>query len=151
MKKILCMDPHDLTGAWVGETLTEEAIRAYLDLNLPTDNITHGNLSHIAECCHHLYLWSMGGYPVLGSFLSAILENDLMAAVAAADDINRTALWVYAQFIYNVAPGNWKEMPKRLAMLEARRENMKCKTPILVTLGEVTIRPPFHIESDEES
>ena len=39
-----------------------------------------------------------------GSFLRAVMENDLMAAVATADDENSKLLRVYARFAYNELP-----------------------------------------------
>jgi len=43
-----------------------------------------------------------GWFP--GSFLSAVLENNFMAAVGSADSINAQRLKEYAQFIYNEVP-----------------------------------------------
>jgi hypothetical protein len=39
-----------------------------------------------------------------GSFLTAVLENDLMEAFARADDTNSENLRKYAQFLYCFAP-----------------------------------------------
>ena len=39
-----------------------------------------------------------------GSFLEAVLSNNLRDAVARADDINRDALPDYVRFLYNHAP-----------------------------------------------
>lgn len=39
-----------------------------------------------------------------GSFLEAVLENDLMEALGRADVENQSLLGAYAQFIYNYAP-----------------------------------------------
>lgn len=39
-----------------------------------------------------------------GDFLRHVLCNDLMAALGAADDINRHSLLTYGQFLYNHAP-----------------------------------------------
>lgn len=39
-----------------------------------------------------------------GSFLTAVLENDLMEAFGRADDINRERLFDYCSFLYNEAP-----------------------------------------------
>lgn len=41
-----------------------------------------------------------------GSFLTAVICNDLTSAVQAADDINRLRLHQYVQFFYNHAPSN---------------------------------------------
>jgi len=39
-----------------------------------------------------------------GSFLTAVLENDLMLAVLRADSINRRHLFDLAEFLYSKAP-----------------------------------------------
>lgn len=39
-----------------------------------------------------------------GSFLTAVLSNDLMGALGRADDINLDALPAYGRFLYNDAP-----------------------------------------------
>lgn len=43
-----------------------------------------------------------GAHP--GSFLSAVLRNDLISAAENADDINRYALYEWAVFVYNAVP-----------------------------------------------
>jgi len=40
----------------------------------------------------------------LGSFLGAILSNDLVSAAENADDINKAYLFEYAQFMYCELP-----------------------------------------------
>lgn len=39
-----------------------------------------------------------------GSFLTAVLSNDLMGALGKADDTNLHALPAYGRFLYNEAP-----------------------------------------------
>lgn len=39
-----------------------------------------------------------------GSFLKAVLENDLVGATGQADDENRHLLWHYANMLYNAFP-----------------------------------------------
>jgi hypothetical protein len=41
-----------------------------------------------------------------GSFLMAVLTNDLMGAVGRADDMNRYALFDICLWLYNEAPSN---------------------------------------------
>lgn len=41
-----------------------------------------------------------------GSFLFAVLSNDLMGAMGKADDVNLYALPDYGRFLYNNAPAN---------------------------------------------
>lgn len=45
-----------------------------------------------------------GWYP--GSFLNAVLCNDLKEAAATADEINKHYLFQWAQFLYNEIPMN---------------------------------------------
>lgn len=50
-----------------------------------------------------LVRWIMLGiHP--GSFLSALLKNDMMGAIAGADEENKKALIQYAIFLHNYAP-----------------------------------------------
>lgn len=39
-----------------------------------------------------------------GSFLTAVLSNDLMEAMGRADDVNLRSLPAYGRFLYNEAP-----------------------------------------------
>jgi len=39
-----------------------------------------------------------------GTFLTAVLSNDLRGACAAADEVNRLALYDYVYVLYNCAP-----------------------------------------------
>ena len=50
-----------------------------------------------------------------GSFLNAVLSNDLMGALREADDANRNALWAYGNFLYNCAPSDAYGSPERVA------------------------------------
>ena len=55
------------------------------------------------HCRDGLLLYLEKGVPV-GSFLEAVLSNDLREACARADDINRRSLFDYVQFLYRYAP-----------------------------------------------
>lgn len=58
-----------------------------------------------------------------GSFLYAVLCNDLVGAVSAADDVNITRIPVYAAFLYNEAPSpSWGSKEKVEAWMERQRE-----------------------------
>lgn len=50
-----------------------------------------------------------------GSFLRAVLENNLMEALGRADHINRHALFEYGSFLYNEAPPNCFGSPENVA------------------------------------
>jgi len=74
-------------------------------------------LDHIAMCIHHIYRWYHEGYPI-GDFLTAVVRNDFMSACFKADDINRKALYLYALFLANKVPFDYREM----AMGKTRKE-----------------------------
>lgn len=54
----------------------------------------------------------LGIYP--GGFLTAVLEGDLYEALGRADEINRHALWDYANFLYNHSPSGCFKTKERV-------------------------------------
>ena len=50
-----------------------------------------------------------------GSFLRAVLSNDLMGAMGRADDVNLKALPAYGRFLYNEAPSLCFGSPEKVA------------------------------------
>lgn len=50
-----------------------------------------------------------------GSFMTAVLSNDLMGALGKADDVNRHQLFAYASFLYNEAPRACHGSPEAVA------------------------------------
>lgn len=60
-----------------------------------------------------LALWINYGIPP-GSFLMAVLENNLMEAFRSADQINRHHLFQYANFLYNFAPSSCHGSPEKV-------------------------------------
>lgn len=59
---------------------------------------------HMIEVLSNYYF---RGWPP-GSFLTAVLQNDLREAACHSDEYNRRHLWDYANFMYNVMPtGSW--------------------------------------------
>jgi hypothetical protein len=77
---------------------------------------------HIADGLRHLPTHMHGGiarYIVRGippgSFLTAVLSNDLMGAFGKADDENRDALFEWARFIYNFAPTGCHGSPEKVS------------------------------------
>lgn len=85
-------------------------IRKYLeDNNEP--NLTPEELDHITMCVDHIQKWYYEDYP-LGSFLTAVVKNDLMGAVFQADCINSKALKLYAWFLHWEMPDGWREKAK---------------------------------------
>jgi len=56
-----------------------------------------------------------------GSFLRAVLENDLKGACARADEDSKAALWDIVGFLYNYAPmGCWGSPDKVSRWIEQR-------------------------------
>ena len=82
-------------------------IRKYVEDNNES-HLTPDELDHVAMCMEHIIKWYYDDYP-LGSFLSAVVSNDLMAAVFQADDINRKALKLYAYFLTWNLPADWRK------------------------------------------
>ncbi len=57
------------------------------------------------HCQQALKDWILVAYSP-GSFVTAVLENDLMQACGRADHINRHCLFDYVSFLYNDAPAS---------------------------------------------
>lgn len=74
------------------------------------------------HCQESLSDYILYGAPV-GSFLTAVLSNDLRGATAKADDDNLPALRGYVVFLYNYASGDcWGSPQKHLDWLQRGRE-----------------------------
>lgn len=70
--------------------ITEESVR--LNAEVLPQHMREGAIGYV------LYGWEPG------SFLRAVLCNDLIAAAANADDVNKYALHLWAVFVYNAVP-----------------------------------------------
>jgi hypothetical protein len=104
------MEASILSARWISKELTEVDIYDYLVGNIGATNYYKRDvIMHVSECCYAIYLWSIGSIPDLGSFGRAVVANDLTEAVHCADEDNKLALWLYVAFLYNVAPGGWKD------------------------------------------
>jgi len=58
-----------------------------------------------------------------GSFLTAVLENDLMRATAQADKENREAIFEICKFVYNELPSAcWGSREKVRNWIEIKRK-----------------------------
>ena len=58
----------------------------------------------------------------VGSFMTAVLSNDLMGAAGKADDMNRRWLHQWCAFLYNHAPVGSFGSPEAVSAWLARRE-----------------------------
>jgi hypothetical protein len=107
------MNAEELTRKWVEKTLTVGEIDEYLWCNIiDASEPCSCHVKHIAEGLHAIYLWSTAQIPELGSFLQAVVKNDLTEAVHRADEHNKIGLWLYVAFLYNVAPAGWRNNEK---------------------------------------
>jgi len=85
-------------------------IREYVERN-NEPGLIPDELDHVAMCCEHIQKWYYEGHP-LGSFLDAVVRNDLMEAVLKADDVNIRALKIYAWFLTWNLPADWRQKAK---------------------------------------
>jgi len=72
--------------------------------------------AHVVTCLRDIVLWYGGGLPDydLDPFMIAVVKNDFMRACGEADDINRKILPLYAKFLFNNLPGDWREKGSRI-------------------------------------
>jgi hypothetical protein len=110
------MDSYKLLGDWRKGRLRKEDVKEYLREGCDNDIaplLTDEELDHVADCCMSIYNWYREGLRP-GHFLTGVLLNDLDMAVGCADHTNKKALALYIKFLYNVAPGDWREKAKEL-------------------------------------
>lgn len=100
-----------LHAKWIEGTLSQEDVKAWLVEQTEIKDLGDEELNHVAMCLHHLYLWHKEDLPV-GHFLSAVLKNDFMEACGRADNTNKKVLPIYAMFLYNYAPIDYKTKAK---------------------------------------
>jgi hypothetical protein len=86
-------------------------------------------LARIPEHCREgLSMYLLYGVPP-GSFLRAVLSNDLSEACARADEENQRALYDYVYVLYNVAPANaWGSPTKVDDWIKAAQEARAAST-----------------------
>lgn len=58
-----------------------------------------------------------------GSFMNAVLSNDLRESFATADDFNRYELFDIVKWLYNEAPGSCWGSPEKVKMWLERGRN----------------------------
>ena len=88
--------------------MTLAEIRRYVEDNKDDSDLTPNELDHVAMCMEHILKWYYEDYP-LGSFLTAIVNNDLINAVFQADDVNIKALKLYAWFLTWNLQSDWRK------------------------------------------
>ncbi len=61
-----------------------------------------------------IILWIEHGHAAYpGSFMTALLSNDLMGAIGKADEVNAAALRTWAVYLYNYAPSGCFGSPEK--------------------------------------
>jgi len=106
------MNSGDIHRKWDDRSLTRQDILAYLNRNVFTvrdDKPSDAEAHALAGMCYALYSWSIGEGS-LGHFLTAVKNNDWAGICDHGDTLNSRYHWVYRMFLYNCAPGNWREM-----------------------------------------
>ena len=86
-------------------------VRQWLERNvslMPDLELDAKELDHVAMCMHHIYRWYQEDYPI-GDFLKAVVKNDLCEAFFRADDANRKSLYLYALFLHNKLPADYRK------------------------------------------
>uniref|UniRef100_A0A6M3LNZ9 Uncharacterized protein n=1 Tax=viral metagenome TaxID=1070528 RepID=A0A6M3LNZ9_9ZZZZ len=97
--------------------MNESDIRKWVEDNAKYNEIllrlTSDELDHIAMCMHHIYRWCEEDYPI-GGFLTAVVRNDFTETCFKADDVNRKALYLYALFLANKIPFDYRKKAEEL-------------------------------------
>jgi len=86
----------------------EKWVKQSADGLMPEIPIDQEEIEHISMCMEHIYRWYFEDYPI-GDFLTAIVRNDFCEACFHADGMNRKALYLYALFLANKLPFDWRE------------------------------------------
>lgn len=98
--------------------------------------------------------WLGEGEPhpkVMGSFLIAVLTNDLLGAFARADMQNAASMRHWAEFLTSFAPpGSYGTMAELLAWHEARHGKRWGWENVNVTVGGTVVGPPLVVDDRVE-
>lgn len=109
----------NLVDKWNSQTLEQHDIKTWLLKQTRTKDLmkagllTDENIDHVAMCIHHIFQWYWGKRD-LGHFLTAVVKNNFSQACGRADTANSYALPLYAIYLYNHAPIDYKQ--KALAL-----------------------------------
>ena len=74
-------------------------------------HLTMDEIEHVVDCLYDIVLWYWEKQPV-GDFLTAVLKNDFMQACGCADSVNGKVLPLYAKFLYNNIPMDFRKRIK---------------------------------------
>jgi len=89
------------------ETEWQKRVHSFQGPHNYTKLITDSDsINHVIEigCSVLMTKWpEIGGYPG-GSFVQAVVDNDLMSAFSRADNINIVVMKFYVELLYNFSP-----------------------------------------------
>lgn len=104
---------YEFTDKWDNKTLTfeelEQEITAFA-LRNGYEYVDSEKLNHVAICIFDLYTYQTRQKSYVDDFVAALMSNDLTNAVTRADSINMRLIPLYVLFLYNWAPGDWREV-----------------------------------------
>lgn len=86
----------------------EKWVKQNADGLMPEIPIDQEEIEHISMCMEHIQKWYFEDYPI-GHFLTAVVRNDFCEACFHADDANRKALYLYALFLANKMPFDYRK------------------------------------------
>lgn len=87
-----------------------EEIKAWVKEQPEAKDFDAEQIDHIAHGLRRLLEWYENRKVAMGSFLTAVLENDFIEATTRADKTNTKALPIYAKFLYNMMPMDYKKV-----------------------------------------
>jgi len=98
---------------WSMGELERQDVENWLRTQRESTLLDEEEIKHVTNCLYNIYLWERGKIPSVGGFLTAILHDKFVEATARADGTNSKILSVYAKYMCNVAPGDWRSWVKR--------------------------------------
>jgi hypothetical protein len=84
-------------------------IRAWVKVQSEAKAFDTEQIDEVAQGLFRMCQWYEGKPASFGHFLTAVLSNDFVKAVNRADLTNRASLPIYARFLYNEFPADYKE------------------------------------------
>jgi len=91
--------------------IDENQIKDWVKINasglMPDIPLQENEIEHITMCLDHLVKWYYEDYPI-GNFLTAVVKNDFTEACFQADGTNRKSLYLYALFLANKLPFDYR-------------------------------------------
>ena len=96
-----------------GSSLTDQQLKEWASKQPEFQALTTPEeRRHILTTLRDLQRWYYEDLPI-GHFLTALISNDLMETIGRADGTNTKVLPLYAKFLYNHMPMDYKQKAKR--------------------------------------